>query len=518
MEERTSRIWLRIVRTDISKSCHEEMIPDHVVHRMIRGFLGTQKHPMSTSVNIFKSHMQSAITKRHKCAAMKKCTTPCTVILQNDLLVLLIKRLNLQIEGNTTILHRSVLLSEWCSLEVEDKRFGSKGPLLEQDLSGKNVIIYNHPVNSDLMSLIEKWTASKKPTRVVLIARTKDIVEWLRPANRRFLELARSISNFPLAHSCFNKHNRDLIYQDEPISILLALNKESTLLDPIDWPALKEDILEWGEKYCPSLVISDLTDKLFRERALPTHSARLAQSEIPRSFGPYQFFCHRPFKRREEKHFVECGISHELARLIDRCNQHALGLSILGILPNQLRKILKVSSDDAEAAWLDISDTLFWEGYNMWCARKKLIKAFWTNLAPQEWHKQRKNCDRKKKNVSHCTDPFHFLKKYQDLSGEKLTKCPCSEYYRSHPTKSKDIRNYFIFPRIKPLRPFDLKRQGYQYNGFTKEDRIRSEHDRGKKRKSFNMIFHNNFFFLTSGSSNPLFNKYILINVLIYSG
>jgi hypothetical protein len=43
----------------------------------------------------------------------------------------------------------------------------------------------------------------------------------------------------------------------DSISIVLALNKESMLLDPIDWNAFKHDIREWAEHHVPEHVIPD---------------------------------------------------------------------------------------------------------------------------------------------------------------------------------------------------------------------------------------------------------------------
>jgi Fe-S cluster biosynthesis and repair protein YggX len=205
---------------------------------------------------------------------------------------------------------------------------------------------------------------------------------------------------------------------------------------------------------------------------------------------------------REEKFFIDCGIPQDVARLIDRANRHEQGLSLLGILPNQFRRILQASSANFEEPWLDISKHLFWHGYNLWTVRKKLTREFWKNIAPDDWkkHKEKdtnkinnKNL-RKRKNkeiMSQCTDPFHFLKKCDNLSKEKPTICPCSEFHRPQKRSiSYDIRNFVTsFPTLKcPTKiitktqvnkSFSSKKKKFS----TKEDKIRDQHDRGKKRK-----------------------------------
>jgi len=207
---------------------------------------------------------------------------------------------------------------------------------------------------------------------------------------------------------------------------VIALNKESLILDPIDWPVLKNELLEWAQRYCPELTINDETDNLFRERALPAHRARVGPSHPPKPVGPYRFFCQSNMKK-EEKHFIDCGIPAELARKIDRTNRHEQGLSLLGILPNQLRAMLRNSTEsiaEAEKAWTDVSKTLFWQGYSIWSMRRKLNAAFWKNIAPADWKKYKSDPSksgkvkqsgypsrrkRKQKSSPSCANPFHFL-------------------------------------------------------------------------------------------------------------
>ena len=177
--------------------------------------------------------------------------------------------------------------------------------------------------------------------------------------------------------------------------------------------------------------------------------------------------------------------------LIDRSNRHEKGLSLIGILPNQFRKILHGSTVNPDAAWNDISKTLFWSGYLVWKKRKALYRDFWNNIAPEEWNPRRKGKKQKRNaNSSCCRDPFHFLKKLKDLSKQKLTRCNCS---KSSPvcinSVTLDIRSYLGAPAIHIYEQYsDSSFQDFfaprNLNNFqTQEDKIRNQHNRGRKRK-----------------------------------
>ena len=61
------------------------------------------------------------------------------------------------------------------------------------------------------------------------------------------------------------------------------------------------------------------------------------------------------------------------SKLIDKMNLHPCFLSILGILPNQLRTLLKdTGHQHREEALDDLSRTLFFSGYDIWAKRQCL--------------------------------------------------------------------------------------------------------------------------------------------------
>ena len=88
------------------------------------------------------------------------------------------------------------------------------------------------------------------------------------------------------------------------------------------------------------------------------------------------------------------------AQKISKINNHPKGLSLLGILPNQLRGLLKSGGQDADIAFDDISMELFRHGYRIWIQRKRLNKNFWKNIAPNEWKKSYKEPGRTKRKIN----------------------------------------------------------------------------------------------------------------------
>jgi len=210
------------------------------------------------------------------------------------------------------------------------------------------------------------------------------------------------------------------------------------------------------------------------------HRTRVRPHEMVKPHTAYRFFLPHSCVN-EEKHLIRCGLPADLAKLIDRANRHEQSLSLLGILPNQLRTILR-TSDKVDEMMLDLSKTLFWKGYDLWVLRKNLTKEFWKNVAPEEWksHKkkkkerkrnnskaeskgkakrQRKSRRNKKSEITDCVDPFHFLTKCEALSKERETKCLCSRFHRPKKRKAElNIENFMtVFPKLHPMSSRDIE-------------------------------------------------------------
>jgi hypothetical protein len=171
-------------------------------------------------------------------------------------------------------------------------------------------------------------------------------------------------------------------------------------------------------------------------------------------------------------------------------------LSGLGILPSHLRILTRNSIKEYEKALTDISKTLFWKGYAIWTKRKVLIADYWKNIAREEWkvHKSKKQISETKKRklnikaLYQCSNPFHFLEKSGDLSHQMPTPCPCSRNCLAQADLgSRNIQSFFHIYQFQSPDPLYVDsgtdRLPCNTHYVTREDTIRREHDRGKKRK-----------------------------------
>ena len=92
------------------------------------------------------------------------------------------------------------------------------------------------------------------------------------------------------------------------------------------------------------------------------------------------------------------------------------------------------------------SEALFWEGYEIWKKRVKLVRAFWKEIAPHEWKVTYKESKSRTKRTLRrtCKNPFHYCERVSELSGQRRTVCACSDIKRKALSKSMDIRNVFL--------------------------------------------------------------------------
>ena len=182
-------------------------------------------------------------------------------------------------------------------------------------------------------------------------------------------------------------------------------------------------------------------------------------------------------------------------------NLHPCFLSILGILPNQLRTLLKdTGHQHREEALDDLSRTLFFSGYDIWAKGNALpldtgVKSH-QKIAIFTANQQRKHRVEEQAVQSKCKNPFHFLHRHCNLSKKRPTKCPCSRVkYDTRPIVHRDIRSFTFHlpntshqPRSETISLLQDNRcilPPPQQNRFrTQSDIIRRQHDRGKKRKA----------------------------------
>jgi len=230
---------------------------------------------------------------------------------------------------------------------------------------------------------------------------------------------------------------------------MLAINRESILFDPISWGEFRSRLLEWAENHCSALKINEVTEHLFLERAPLSHSGRKASSSTQRPCSIYNFFDPVQDFRTEANLLHAQGIPLNIASKISKINNHNKQLCMLGILPNQLRELLKLQNPTQyDAAFEEFSRELFWSGYKIWRTRKEKMKTFWKHIAPEWWkvhHKEKKHPRKQHENkiAEQCSHPFHFLRRIINLSGQRRTICTCSEVQR--PISMYKFRDISIF-------------------------------------------------------------------------
>ncbi len=136
------------------------------------------------------------------------------------------------------------------------------------------------------------------------------------------------------------------------------------------------------------------------------------------------------------------GVPVHIAKLIYSISKHNPLLSTLGILPNQLRNVLKLWTPNFDEAFEDISFTLLFHSYQIWKVRKRLMSRYWKSIAQEDW----KPYPAKKKKETpitqeqkKCRSPFHFLEQHQNLYQQRHTPCHVPIMLPSIP-QFKDIR------------------------------------------------------------------------------
>jgi len=175
------------------------------------------------------------------------------------------------------------------------------------------------------MNKADKIIHSPAPSRVLM----------LLPSNcveHKFLRIA-DLSGCPVFEDQSLTHN---------FSLVLALNKESLVLDPIDWVLTCSRLHDWSNL----IAIDKLTDSLFRERVpvkgICRASALNRSTSSMKGFTGSVFSFHRPLSQTVNGQLLKsCLVSSRVRTTISNINKHRFSLLALGILPNQLRRLLR---------------------------------------------------------------------------------------------------------------------------------------------------------------------------------
>jgi hypothetical protein len=346
-------------------------------------------------------------------------------------------------------------------------------------IQGSNAFLFHGPkdhINTQgLLQVLSEALNTNLPTRFVCLVPSQEKI----PSH--FLELATFHQGSPL----FGGFGTTDFASTCPMSLILAANKESLLIDPINWGRLVERLQNWSvEKF---ISIPKTTDALFRERENLSHPPRSISKHpklsILNDCSLMNFY--DPFAPMENSTNV-ASIPPPITKLINRMNRHPRALSLLGILPNQLRTLLKETDHkDRETALFDLSRSLLLAGFGIWKKRQNLASRFWHDIAPT--NEKRNNKERKKRKKtkddeiasSKCKNPFHFLRRYCNLSNKRRTKCHCSNVPITAEIPNKKLTYCII--RHKPSSSTTLSNELNLRK--SRADKIRAQHDRGKRKR-----------------------------------
>ena len=382
---------------------------------------------------------------RHSCQLRNCWSTP------HGLLEILQRHLHLEVEGMSDSLHHSNLFSTWISGYKSDKSFGALFDIFTQSLSGKNSYI-NPPFNnlstnenaiSRIIRKIANDIKTDEPTRTILLIPIFEGMDGHRYETQarkaKFLEIA----SFPAESFCFVAPEAFSIgdeYTPGPfkgeVGLYLAANKSSLKIDPIDWDTLTEDIKTWSQTKCrKSVRICKSTLEKFNERIQLQYHPRVpsypCHTQYCNSSPTYHYYDFSMKPSNEFEHLKKYIRDENHLRLLNRMNQHDRFAAVVGILPNQLiRMITEVKPDDKDAILKDLRLTSFWQGYRVWRQRVNLYREYWRDKVP--------TCLKGKPEVlDKCVNPFHYLTLVNPTKAPSLGTCNCSAQIKVKKNKRK---------------------------------------------------------------------------------
>ena len=88
-----------------------------------------------------------------------------------------------------------------------------------------------------------------------------------------------------------------------------------------------------------------------------------------------------------------------------------------------------------------------------------------------------------RKKLKTCKNPFHYLERWCDLSGQRRSRCACSDsIIVKKKSEATDIRRFFQFPKITWSTSDRSKLSIVKHiSAPSRSDLIKKAHDREKK-------------------------------------
>jgi hypothetical protein len=319
----------------------------------------------------------------------------------------------------------------------------------------------NRNLIEEVITKIAQSLKSNLPTRVVLLipifeGSIGQLYET-QAKEARFLEIA----TFPkgsfsfIAPEHYHIHNNfQPGYFSEKVGLYLCANKASLKVDPLDWETMLQELLRWSHENTKSLpCINDVTRQKFAQRVAQSHSSR-SVTRLNSIFMPSSNFFHYydyAFPQEDESQTMKTYIQNARhLELISGANRHDRLAGTLGILPNHLIQLLRLTNhEDVQEIIKDLRFVTFWSTYSIWAKRQKLNRIYWKiipeccrpKLIKKNKTKEIKRIRRSTKaKLEVCQNPFHYLNLKKNL-GPIAGTCNCTllmghSKERLHDTKS----------------------------------------------------------------------------------
>jgi hypothetical protein len=252
------------------------------------------------------------------------------------------------------------------------------------------------PVHGNLMlKMIQKINddlKTDKPTRVIILipnleGKNGNMYDTLSRQSKFAPIAVFEKETFPLVRPehFMDKSQLKTTFSPNQLVLFLAANRASLKIDPIDWEPLSQDLLKWSKLFCKKEAkLCPITEKKFGERVVPDYPPRATwtgDSNYPLAFNAYHYFDFS-VSSQDEKLLLQNCIKNPLhLDLIADINRHDRLAGSIGILPNSLIKLIKITNSKKRTPLiiLDLRMAAFWSNYLIWIARVRQEKI------PPQW-------------------------------------------------------------------------------------------------------------------------------------
>ena len=202
--------------------------------------------------------------------------------------------------------------------------------------------------------------------------------------------------------------------------------------------------MDWSATNCREQAkLCTITDNKFSERIKPNYAPRATtrreKMRFPRSINMYHYFDFSLPSSNELRNMRQYVPNQSYLELLAEVNRHDRLAGVIGILPNALIKLIKLTRYyEHETIIHDLRISAFWSGYLVWMARQKLHRTYWREKIPEQWKtegktkksanshdKRKKRRKNKKMAFEACRNMFHYLMQKNPQRSPLVGTCNC---------------------------------------------------------------------------------------------